>query len=67
MAALFGGADAAGPTSAGATIEILKGQGFVAVRVLAERDGLRFVEAIKKEQLSSVVPRPATAESGHST
>ena len=38
------------PASVGATesVEVLKGQGFVAVRTLAERDGLRFVEAIKK-------------------
>jgi ubiquinone/menaquinone biosynthesis C-methylase UbiE len=31
-----------------ALAELLKTQGFVAVRVLAERDGLRFVEGVKK-------------------
>jgi ubiquinone/menaquinone biosynthesis C-methylase UbiE len=31
-----------------ALAELLKAQGFVAVRVLAERDGLRFVEGVKK-------------------
>lgn len=30
------------------TIAVLKAQGFVAVRTLAEREGLRFVEAMKK-------------------
>ncbi len=34
--------------SATVTIDILKDQGFFAVRTLAERDGLRFVEAVKK-------------------
>jgi SAM-dependent methyltransferase len=49
MAALLG-AHPPSPTDdgAGEAIEILKSQGFVAVRTLAERDGLRFVEAIKK-------------------
>ena len=36
------------PADVGEAIEILKGQGFVAVRMLAERDGLRFIEAVKK-------------------
>ncbi len=36
------------PTAATEAIEVLKAQGFVAVRTLAERDGLRFVEAVKK-------------------
>ena len=41
------------PTDGGEAIEILKGQGFVAVRTLAEREGLRFIEARQEEQLSS--------------
>ena len=49
MAALFSAKETpASPGDSGPTIELLKNQGFVAVRVLAERDGLRFLEAIKK-------------------
>jgi SAM-dependent methyltransferase len=48
VSAFFGGQSPAPTESGGDVIEILKGGGFVAVRVLAERDGLRFVEAIKK-------------------
>ena len=49
MAALFSAKETpASPGDSGATIELFKNQGFVAVRVLAERDGLRFLEAIKK-------------------
>jgi ubiquinone/menaquinone biosynthesis C-methylase UbiE len=49
MASLFSSkASPSSPGDAGPTIELLKKQGFVAVRMLAERDGLRFVEAIKK-------------------
>jgi ubiquinone/menaquinone biosynthesis C-methylase UbiE len=48
MAALFGGQTPPSADDAGEAIEILKSQGFVAVRVLAERDGLRFIEAVKK-------------------
>ena len=49
MASLFSAKETpASPGDSGATIELLKNQGFVAVRVLAERDGLRFLEAIKK-------------------
>ena len=49
IAALFGApttppADDSGEVRS----KIFKGQGFVAVRVLAERDGLRFIEAVKK-------------------
>ncbi len=49
MASLFSSKETPkSPGDSGSTIELLKKQGFVAVRVLAERDGLRFVEAIKK-------------------
>jgi ubiquinone/menaquinone biosynthesis C-methylase UbiE len=49
MASLFSSRETSGsPGDAGPTIDILKTQGFVAVRLLAERDGLRFVEAVKK-------------------
>ena len=49
MASLFSAKETpASPGDSGPTIELLKNQGFVAVRVLAERDGLRFLEAIKK-------------------
>ena len=47
MAALLGGRRRHPPADIRA-VEILKGQGFVAVRMLAERDGLRFIEALKK-------------------
>jgi hypothetical protein len=45
---MFGGQSPIPTESATETIDILKGQGFVAVRTLAERDGLRFVEAVKR-------------------
>ena len=48
VSAMFGGQSPEPRESATETIDILKGQGFVAVRTLAERDGLRFVEAVKK-------------------
>ncbi len=48
IAALFGAHTTTPADDAGGVLEILKGQGFVAVRVLAERDGLRFIEAVKK-------------------
>jgi hypothetical protein len=49
MATLFSSKETPkSPGDPGPTIELLKKQGFVAVRMLAERDGLRFVEAIKK-------------------
>ncbi len=48
VSAMFGGQSPIPEESATETIDILKGQGFVAVRTLAERDGLRFVEAVKK-------------------
>ena len=49
MGSLFSSKDAPHVSGdAGPTIELLKNQGFVAVRMLAERDGLRFVEALKK-------------------
>ena len=49
MASLFSSKETPkSPADSGSTIELLKKQGFVAVRVLAEREGLRFVEAIKK-------------------
>jgi ubiquinone/menaquinone biosynthesis C-methylase UbiE len=48
MAGLFGGQPAPSADDPREAIEILKSQGFVAVRVLAERDGLRFIEAVKR-------------------
>jgi ubiquinone/menaquinone biosynthesis C-methylase UbiE len=48
LSAMFGGESPIPAASATETIDILKGQGFVAVRTLAERDGLRFVEAVKR-------------------
>jgi hypothetical protein len=48
VAAIFGGQASTASVGATESIEVLKGQGFVAVRTLAERDGLRFVEAIRK-------------------
>ena len=48
MSAIFGGQPPAAAESGTEAIEVLKSQGFVAVRTLAERDGLRFVEAVKK-------------------
>lgn len=48
IAARFGAHTTTPADDAGGVLEILKGQGFVAVRVLAERDGLRFIEAVKK-------------------
>ena len=46
--AIFGAQSTPTASSATEAIEVLKGQGFVAVRTLAERDGLRFVEAVKR-------------------
>jgi SAM-dependent methyltransferase len=48
MAAIFGGQARPSQEGAAEAIDVLKGQGFVAVRTLAEREGLRFVEAVKK-------------------
>lgn len=48
MAAVLGGKAAPATNDASELIEIFKNQGFVAVRTLAERDRLRFIEAIKK-------------------
>ena len=48
VSAMFGGQSPIPEESATETIDILKGRGFVAVRTLAERDGLRFVEAVKR-------------------
>jgi ubiquinone/menaquinone biosynthesis C-methylase UbiE len=51
FAALLGArpkATKASSASSDATIDALRGIGFVAVRMLAERDGVRFVEAVKK-------------------
>jgi ubiquinone/menaquinone biosynthesis C-methylase UbiE len=48
IAARFGGKATTSGDEAGATIAIFKSQGFVAVRLLAEQDGLRFIEAVKK-------------------
>ena len=44
----FGGSAPLGADSGAEAIEVFKAQGFVAVRTLAEREGLRFVEAVKK-------------------
>jgi ubiquinone/menaquinone biosynthesis C-methylase UbiE len=38
-------------TEAVALADLLKAQGFVAVRVLAEREGLRFVEGVKRSMI----------------
>ena len=46
IAAIFGAPPPA--DVADGTIEALKDRGFVAVRVLAEREGVRFIEAIKR-------------------
>jgi len=48
VSAIFSGQPPVTAERATDAIEVLKGQGFVAVRTLAERDGLRFVEAVKK-------------------
>jgi ubiquinone/menaquinone biosynthesis C-methylase UbiE len=48
VAAILGGQSPVTAGAAAEAIEVLKSQGFVAVRTLAERDGLRFVEAVKK-------------------
>jgi ubiquinone/menaquinone biosynthesis C-methylase UbiE len=49
VAALFGGETRRTREDAAIeAIDVLRGQGFVAVRTLAEREGLRFIEAIKK-------------------
>ena len=50
LTSMFGGSSTVAAESATETIDVLKGQGFVAVRTLAERDGLRFVEAVKKNR-----------------
>jgi ubiquinone/menaquinone biosynthesis C-methylase UbiE len=49
LSAIFGGQSGVAASSATEAIDVLRGQGFVAVRTLAERDGLRFVEAVKKQ------------------
>jgi ubiquinone/menaquinone biosynthesis C-methylase UbiE len=48
IAALLGAQSRATPTEDDGTVDTLKGLGFVAVRVLAEREGVRFIEAVKK-------------------
>jgi ubiquinone/menaquinone biosynthesis C-methylase UbiE len=48
IAALFGARTTSPADDSGVALEIFRGQGFVAVRVLAKRDGLRFIEAVKK-------------------
>ncbi len=48
VAAMLGGPAPASSDTGTEAIEVLKAQGFVAVRTLAEREGLRFVEAVKK-------------------
>jgi hypothetical protein len=48
LAAIFGGRARPSQEGAAEAIDVLKGQGFVAVRTLAEREGLRFVEAVKR-------------------
>ena len=50
VAAMLGGPPPASADSGTEAIEVLKAQGFVAVRTLAEREGLRFVEAVKKKK-----------------
>lgn len=47
LAAIFGGQSTV-PTTALDPVGTFRSVGFVAARVLAERDGLRFVEALKK-------------------
>jgi ubiquinone/menaquinone biosynthesis C-methylase UbiE len=48
IAGLFGGKDASASIASDETIAELQQAGYVAVRTLAEREGLVFVEAIKK-------------------
>jgi len=48
VASIFGGEARRSPEAAAETIDMLKDQGFVAVRTLAEREGLRFIEGVKK-------------------
>ena len=48
VATMLGGPAPASDGSGPEAIDVFKAQGFVAVRALAERDGLRFVEAVKK-------------------
>lgn len=48
VAALFGRGAPPDPKHASAITEAFKGLGYVAVRTLAERDGLLFIEAVKK-------------------
>jgi SAM-dependent methyltransferase len=47
LAGLLGG-QSSPPAPGSDPLAVLNGQGFVASRVLAERDGLRFIEAIKR-------------------
>ncbi|HET7218128.1 MAG TPA: methyltransferase domain-containing protein [Vicinamibacterales bacterium] len=48
VAAMFGGKDQSGSVASAETIAELQQVGYVAVRTLAEREGLVFVEAIKR-------------------
>ena len=48
IATLLGSQPRATRTDDDGTVDALKGLGFVAVRVLAEREGVRFIEAVKK-------------------
>ena len=48
VAALFGAKQVSGTHGSEETIAALQQAGYVAVRALAEREGLVFVEAIKK-------------------
>ena len=48
VATMLGGPAPASADGGTEAIDVFKAQGFVAVRALAERDGLRFVEAVKK-------------------
>ena len=49
VAAMLGGPAPVSADSGAEAIDVFKAQGFVAVRTLAEREGLRFVEAVKKK------------------
>jgi ubiquinone/menaquinone biosynthesis C-methylase UbiE len=48
VAAMLAGPAPAHADSGTEAVEVFKAQGFVAVRTLAERDSLRFIEALKK-------------------
>ena len=48
VAAMLGGPAPTNSDSDTEAVDVFKAQGFVAVRTLAEREGLRFVEAVKK-------------------